>query len=113
MSSRDGWTRVGTTIRPTRRRTAFWQARMRECRYSGEKTSNEHLNGGKNTMGDLTAGLDIDEKGKPTAIAVVERERRTFWNIWFLERLSALPYDDAMQRVVEITEEAARRNGGR
>ncbi len=69
----------------------------------------------------LTAGLDIDEEGKPIAIAVVKVERRanensrkcTFRDIWFLEKLSAPSYDDAVRRVVEITEEAARRNGGR
>ena len=67
-----------------------------------------------------TVGLDINENGKPTAIAVVRMQRRadeagrqrTFRDVWALERLSAICYDEAVERVAEIVDEATRRAGG-
>lgn len=67
----------------------------------------------------LTMGLDLDEKGGPTAIAVVERGERKdergketdYHDIWFMERLSGRPDHEAMERMAEIVDEATHRNG--
>jgi hypothetical protein len=64
-----------------------------------------------------TVGLDIDDDGKPAAIAVARMERRrdetgkerTHHDVCVLERLSARPYDDAVKRVAEIVDEAKSR----
>ncbi len=66
-------------------------------------------------MGDLLVGLDFDENGTPTAIAVVLETARhrdasdqaASAEIWFLERLSERP-DEATQRMAEIADESAR-----
>ena len=65
-----------------------------------------------------TVGLDINEGGKPAAIAVVRTERkndergkqRTHHNVWVLERLSARTHDEAVKRVAEIVDDAKRRD---
>jgi len=65
-----------------------------------------------------TIGLDIDENGKPTAVAAVTTEgrkepgarwRRGHRDVWVLESLSASSYDEAVRRVAEIVDEATRR----
>ena len=69
----------------------------------------------------LTMGLDLDEKGEPTAIAVVQTEKRkdergkevVCRDIWFMERLSEGGGHEAMERMAEIVDEATHRNGGR
>ncbi len=68
-----------------------------------------------------TVGLDIDESRKPAAIAVVRTERkkdergktRTHYNVSVLERLSARPPDEAVERVAEIVDEATRLDRGK
>jgi hypothetical protein len=60
-----------------------------------------------------TVGLDIDEGGKPAAIAVARTERRedgTHYIVSVLERLSGRPYDEAAERVAGIVDEAKRRD---
>ena len=68
-----------------------------------------------------TVGLDIDENGKPTAVAAVTMEgrmepgarwRRVHRDVWALQRLSASSYDEAVRRVAEIVDEATRRARG-
>ena len=68
-----------------------------------------------------TVGLDIDESGSPEAIAVARTERkkdergktRTHYNVSVLERLSARPPDEAVERVAEIVDEATRLDRGK
>ena len=64
-------------------------------------------------------GLDIDENGKPTAIAAAtvrwQNERRKeglYRDVWALESLSASSYDEAVERVAEIADEATREARG-